>query len=311
MDWKPTLIRKAAKVRDEVCRTYWGALLLAGVIIWEITDEGYVRALPPEGKLCVWLTGGIILSALLVAQADCMLRPEESARGIRQAKIRHWIFLTVWAGILAIAIWKKPFFFLIFPGLALLLYAYGFHAMHNAFNLVEHPHAPKSILLGLPIENILNRYSIVFRTGLLSAALFLLMLLISHFAATEIFRKGTLLAGCIFLLSAVWLLVPIAAVRLGATQRFQKWLWLALRLIPISKSASEPAQFDLFVWCLANPGKTDPPKDLLEKVYADRKRLRLPGAVSEKAEEPLPELVIGSESDSLSPHCKDTPPLAK
>lgn len=53
MDWKPTLIRKAAKVRDEVCRTYWGALLLAGVIIWEITDEGYVRALPPEGKLCV------------------------------------------------------------------------------------------------------------------------------------------------------------------------------------------------------------------------------------------------------------------
>ena len=245
---------------------------------------------------------------MLLAQADCLLRPEESARGIQQAKIRHWIFLSVWAGILAIAIWKKPFFFLIFPGLALLLYAYGFHAMHKAFNLVEHPHAPKSILLGLPIENILNRYSIVFRTGLLSAALFLLMLLISHFAATEIFRKGTLLAGCIFLLSAVWLLVPIAAVRLGATQRFQKWLWLALRLIPISKSASEPAQFDLFVWCLANPGKAAPPKDLLEKAYADRRRLLLPGAVLAKEVKPLLELVIGAEAGSPSQHTKDISP---
>lgn len=245
---------------------------------------------------------------MLPARADCMLHPEESPQGIRQAKKPARDVPGGLGRDTGVFLLENPFFLFDTPGGALLMYAYGFRAIHKAFYLVEHPHAPKSILLGLPIENILNRYDIAFWVGLLSAGMFLLMLLISHFAGTEIFRNGTLLTAGLFFLPAVWLLVPTVAVRLGAIQKFQKWLWLVLRLIPISKSASEPAQFDLFVWCITNPGKAAPPEDLLEKAYADRRRLLLPGAVLAKEVKPLPELVIGAEAGSPSQHTKDISP---
>lgn len=301
MNWKPILIRKAARARQQFNTACWGIILLALAIVYKVWQEGDWGPISPDGENgFLWLAGGMLVSAGLLVLVDCFLRPEESPRAIRQSKIRHWVFLFVWAVIIVVCMWGKHFFFWLLPCGLWLGYAYGFRALHKAFYLVEHPHDPKSILLGLPIENILNRYNLAFGLGLLFAGVSLLLWVLG-LGFPVAWQLPTLLAAGLCSLLTVGLLVPTIAVRLGAIQKYKKWLWQVIKHMPFHKSKSEKAQFDLWVWYLTNPGKTEPPEDLLEAAFADQVRLLLPGAVSEwESGKRLPEFLIGSQADFLA-----------
>ena len=301
MNWKPILIRKAARARQQFNTACWGIILLALAIVYKVWQEGDWGPISPDGENgFLWLAGGMLVSAWLLVLVDCFLRPEESPRAIRQSKIRHWVFLFVWAVIIVVCMWGKHFFFWLLPCGLWLGYAYGFRALHKAFYLVEHPHDPKSILLGLPIENILNRYNLAFGLGLLFAGVSLLLWVLG-LGFPVAWQLLTLAAAGLCSLLTVGLLVPTIAVRLGAIQKYKKWLWQVIKHMPFHKSKSEKAQFDLWVWYLTNPGKTEPPEDLLEAAFADQVRLLLPGAVSEwESGKRLPEFLIGSQADFLA-----------
>ena len=247
MNWKPILIRKAARARQQFNTACWGIILLALAIVYKVWQEGDWGPISPDGENgFLWLAGGMLVSAWLLVLGDCFLRPEESPRAIRQSKIRHWVFLFVWAVIIVVCMWGKHFFFWLLPCGLWLGYAYGFRALHKAFYLVEHPHDPKSILLGLPIENILNRYNLAFGLGLLFAGVSLLLWVLG-LGFPVAWQLPTLLAAGLCSLLTVGLLVPTIAVRLGAIQKYKKWLWQVIKHMPFHKSKSEKAQFDLWV----------------------------------------------------------------
>lgn len=310
MDFTDTLKRKAARARKQVYLAYVCIVPILAVIISDAYAKEVMDLVPThERHRYLGIIIGLVVSAWLLVQLDCFLRPEESLYGIRQAKTRHRVFLAAWAVIIVALMWGRHFMFWLPPCGLWLGYAIGLHSMHRAFYLVEHPNAPKSILLSLPIESTLNSWNLAFGLGILSAGISLLLWVLGlkfRFA----WQTATLAAACLCSILTVWLLVPTVAVRFGGIKKYHKWLWQVIKYMPTYKNPSEKAQFDLFAWCLMNPGRTNPPQDLLKEVYADYSRLMLPGAVPGDGKK-LPELSIGVQADFLAQHLDDVSPTRR
>ena len=267
MDFTDTLKRKAARARKQVYLAYVCIVPILAVIISDAYAKGVMDLVPThERHRYLGIIIGLVVSAWLLVQLDCFLRPEESLYGIRQAKTRHRVFLAAWAVIIAALMWGRHFMFL-------------------------------------------NSWNLAFGLGILSAGISLLLWVLGlkfRFA----WQTATLAAACLCSILTVWLLVPTVAVRFGGIKKYHKWLWQVIKYMPTYKNPSEKAQFDLFAWCLMNPGRTDPPQDLLKEVYADYSRLMLPGAVPGDGEK-LPELSIGVQADFLAQHLDDVSPTRR
>lgn len=79
MNWKPILIRKAARARQQFNTACWGIILLALAIVYKVWQEGDWGPISPDGENgFLWLAGGMLVSAWLLVLVDCFLRPEES-----------------------------------------------------------------------------------------------------------------------------------------------------------------------------------------------------------------------------------------
>ena len=297
MNWKPILIRKAARARQQLFIACGGIILLAAAIVYKGWKEGYRGPFPDAGNGFLWLAGGMLVSAWLLVFVDCLLRPEESHHSIRQSKIRHGVFLLVWAVIIVGFMWGLHFLFWLIPCGLWLGYAYGFRALHKAFYLVEHPNSPKSILSGLPIESVLNSYNLAFGVGLLFAGVSLLLWVLSLAFPCD-WQRATLAAAVLCSVLTVWLLVPTVAFRLGAVQKYQKWLWYVIRLMPSRLDPNAKEQFALFVWAKTHPGDPNPPAELLQDMCEN--------SLPDESTPPLPKLDIGSQADFLN-ECGGTP----
>ncbi len=264
MDFKPILLKKAAKVRKRTYYAYLGILAFSFFVAFLLLEGDYWPAYSTFCKVGLAMSEAIILSAFLLAQYDFKIKPEQSTDEINLAKIRNGAFLLVWEWILLCCVLLWPSFFFLFPLFMFIVYACCIHSVHFYFNAVQHPTAPKSILLASPVEQPFRSLSGIFYLGCFWLFLSLIVLTVA-LLSLGIDSSFLLLALFLFLL-AILVIVPTAATRLGHIQEYKEWLWLVMDcLTKVRGKGILKAQFPLFVWCMSNPGNTNPPLDLLMK----------------------------------------------
>lgn len=264
MDFKPILIRKAAKFRRTIYYAYLIILLLSLFIGFLIYEGNYWADYSAHCKAGLLLAEGLILAAFILAQIDFKIKPEESADKLNLSKIRNGAFLLAGGWIVLVCVLLWPSFFFLFPLFMLVVYACCIHSVHFYFNAVQHPTAPKSILLALPVEQPLRACAGTFYLGCFLLLLSLISLIIAFLAPG--IDSSFLLLALLFFIFAVLVIVPTAAAKLGHAQEYEEWLWLVMSGFTKNWRKKElTAQFPLFVWCLSNPGNPNPPLDLLMK----------------------------------------------
>ena len=264
MDFKPILLKKAAKVRKRTYYAYLGILAFSFFVAFLLLEGDYWPAYSTFCKVGLAMSEAIILSAFLLAQYDFKIKPEQSTDEINLAKIRNGAFLLVWEWILLCCVLLWPSFFFLFPLFMLFVYACCIQTLHFYFNAVLHPMAPKSILLALPIDQPFRSCPAIFFLGCIWLLLSLIALVVGLLPPGM--DTSLLLLALFFFILAALLIVPTAAAMLGHIQAYEEWLWLVLMAFSKKHGATAmKAQFPLFVWCMSHPGNPNPPLDLLMK----------------------------------------------
>ncbi len=295
MDFTPIFIKKAAKIRRNTYYAYLVFFVLTLLIGALVYAEGTWPSYPAAWKASLLLSAAMVFSAFGLAQADYVIKPEESADKVKQAKIRNGTFLLGWEAVLLVCVLVRPSFFFLFALFILIVYACCIQTLHFYFNTTLHPTAPKNILLALPVQAVRSLKLSLCTTGIIFFLFSVIILLIWLIPPGVENNIGIWFALFLFILALLFSLIGFSA-RFGSEQNY---FFAVLEAFGDDIGLERKAQLPLFKWCLTHPGDPNPPLDLL--MQADEQFVfdnHLAAPPTKKA--PLEKLEIGSQANRVA-----------